>query len=241
MDAEPSKKSHTMFERLKKAFSQANGHAGQPAEADVVSEWAISKGLAFVGTSAKDGVNGFSLSGTIGKKPWKLERGKSSRDYIHGEELRARAELKLNDEVSILIMNRSLKEALEKLAYAMYTDTLQTTADASLPEEMRWLSMYSECGWSSLGPDFWKRYAVLAEKREQASAWIDPHLADLLMHWPEPGPNDQNPFILMIMRGKLYLRMQYTPADMPTLEHAAEIFTYACESGLSALSTDILV
>ena len=45
----------------------------------------------------------------------------------------------------------------------------------------------------------------------------------------------------MILRGKIYLRMQYTPANMPTLNHAAKIFTYACESGLSGLTADILL
>ena len=47
--------------------------------------------------------------------------------------------------------------------------------------------------------------------------------------------------MLMILRGKAYLRMQYILADMPTLEHAAKIFTYACESGLSGLTADILI
>jgi len=43
----------------------------------------------------------------------------------------------------------------------------------------------------------------------------------------------------MLLRGKAYLRMQYTPANMPTLEHAAIIFTSACESALAGLTTDI--
>ena len=43
----------------------------------------------------------------------------------------------------------------------------------------------------------------------------------------------------MVLRGKTYLRMQYTPADMPTLEHAALIFTTACESAIAGLSNDI--
>ena len=234
------RKSLTMFDRLKKAFARRAASPAHPAAPDAVSEWAGTQGFAFTGVGEGTG-QGFTLTGKIGNKPWRLERGKSSRDYIRGEELRARAELKLNDDVSVLVMNRPLKQALEKRAYEMYTDTLQTTADPSLPEEMRWLAMYPEAGWDNLPPEFWKRYAVLAEKREQALAWIDPHLADLLMNWPEPDPNEQVPFILMILRGKAYLRMQYTPADMPTLEHAAQIFTYACESGVSGLTADILV
>ena len=232
------RKSLAMFDRLKKAFAQPAAGPAHPVAPDAVSEWAGTKGFAFTGIGED---KGFALSGKVGNKPWKLERGKSSRDYIRGEELRARAELGLNDDVAVLVMNRPLKEALEKRAYEMYTDTLQTTADPSLPEEMRWLAIYPEAGWDSLPPEFWKRYSVLAEKREQALAWIDPHLAELLMNWPEPAPNDQVPFILMILRGKAYLRMQYTPADMPTLEHAAQIFTYACESGVSGLTADILV
>lgn len=227
-----------MFERFKKALSKADSQQHSVRVGDPVSEWAGTKGFSYTGVN--DG-KGFALSGKVANKPWKLERGKSTRDYIRGEELRARAELKLNEDVSVLIMNRPLKEALENRAYEMYTDSLQTTADPSLPEEMRWLAMYPEAGWDSLPPAFWKRYSVLAEKREHALAWVDPNLADLLMNWPEPAPDEQVPFILMILRGKAYLRMQYTPADMPTLEHAAQIFTSACEAGISGLSTDIVI
>ena len=138
-----------------------------------------------------------------------------------------------------MIMNRALKEALEKQAYQRYTDTLQTIADPKLPEEMRWMAMYQEVGWDSLAPAFWERYSVLADKRSHALAWIDQNLAELLMSWPEPAPDAQVPFVLMLLRGKGFLRMQYTPADMPTLEHAALIFTSACESAISGLAPDI--
>lgn len=227
-----------MFERLKKVFAPLDVGSDRPDTADDVSKWAGTKGFAFTGPSEG---TGFVLSGKIDNKPWKLERGKSTRDYIRGEELRARAELQLNDDVAVLIMNRPLKEVLEKRAYEIFTDTLQTTVDPSLPEEMRWLAMYPEAGWHALPPAFWKRYSVLAEKREQAMVWISPHLAELLMNWPEPATNAQVPFVLMILRGKAYLRMQYTPADMPTLEHALKIFAYACESGVAGLTADRVV
>ena len=227
-----------MFDRFKKAFSPANAPSKSPVAVDAVSEWAGTQGFSYTGVGEG---KGFALTGKVAGKPWKLERGKSTRDYIHGEELRARAELKLNDDVSVLIMNRPLKEALEKRAYEMYTDDLQTTADPSLPEEMRWLAMYPETGWDSLPREFWTRYSVLAEKREQALAWVTPQLAELLMTWPDPAPDEQVPFMLMLLRGKAYLRMQYTPADMPTLEHAAQIFTSACESAASGLAADILI
>ncbi|MDO9358489.1 MAG: hypothetical protein Q7T70_05835 [Polaromonas sp.] len=205
---------------------------------DAMATWATSRGFAF--SRLGDG-NAFSLTGSLASKPWKLECGHSTRNYIRGDELRARGEIRVNDDASVLIMNRPLKDALEKLAYQMYTDTLQTTADPSLPEEMRWLAMYPEVGWENLSSAFWARHAVMADKREHALAWLDQELAGLLMNWPEQKPGADVPFILMLLRGKAYLRMQYTPADLPTLEHATRIFERACENAMARLSTDLVL
>ena len=230
-----------MFDRLKKVFSAPTAQPAKPAAVlaappDATSEWASSQGFSYTGMGEG---KGFAMTGLVAGRPWKLERGRSSRDYIHGEELRARAELKINDDVSVLLMNRPLKEALEKRAYSMYTDTLQTIADPNLPEEMRWLAMYPEVGWNSLDKSFRERYAVLADDRDHALALLDHNLVRLLMSWPDPASDEQVPFMLMLLRGKGYLRMQYTPADMPTLEHAARIFVRACESAVAGLGADI--
>ncbi len=224
-----------MFGHLKKVFAPGAG-TPEAMRPDAVSEWASTQGFS---CSGQDKGAGFVLTGPVGGKAWKLECGPSSRDYIHGEELRARADLGINGDAAVLIMNRALKDSLEKRAYAIYTDSLQTTVDASLPEEMRWLAMYDEVGWSSLVPEFWERYSVLAEQRDHALAWIDNNLAELLLSWPEPGLDAQTPFLLMLLRGKAYLRMQYSPANMATLQHAAITYTSACEAALAGLSTDI--
>ena len=79
---------------------------------------------------------------------------------------------------------------------------------------------------------------MLADKRSHALAWLDQNLAALLMSWPEPAPDAQVPFVLMLLRGKCYLRMQYAPANMPTLQHAVQIFTSACGSALSGIAPD---
>ena len=225
-----------MFERLRKVF--ASGAEPQPKAlgSDTVSEWAGTQGFSYASQGAGQG---FVLTGKVSGKPWKLESGATSRDYIVGDELRARAELGIHTDASVLIMNRTLKESLEKRAYEMYTDTLQTTADPGLPEEMRWLALYEEFGWSGLVPAFWERYTVLADQRDHALAWVDSSLAELLLHWPQPGPDAQTPFILMLLRGKAYLRVQYAPGDIATLKHAAVIFTSACESALAGVGTDI--
>lgn len=235
-----------MFDRIKKAFSkegarkEAGSSSAFPASSQLaggeLSEWASTQGWAY---AERGQGRGHSLEGAVGGRPWRLEVGRPSRDFIRQQELRARAELGLPEEVAVLLMNRPLKETLEKRAYQLFTDNLRTTADPNLPEEMRWLAMYPEVGWDSIGTGFWQRYAVLAEERDHAEHWLNGALADLLLHWPDPAPDAQVPFMLMLLRGKAYLRMEYTSGDMATLQHATAVFTAACESALGGLATDL--
>ncbi len=225
-----------MFERLRKAFSRnAKDRQGIPVSQQhggPMSEWAASRGMSYSGASLGHAV---SMHGKVGGRSWKLELGKPTRDYIEGEELRARAELGVNDDIAAMILNRPLKESLERKAYSMITDTLQTTASPNLPEEMRWLAMYDEVGWEGANENFWQRYSVLSDRREHALAWVDNNLIDLMTNWPEPRPRSSVPFILVLLRGRCYMRMQYTSGtDTETLEHVAKIFTSACESALGA-------
>jgi len=225
-----------MLERIRKAFAkQSVAELPSVLDANPASAWACMRGLSVQQRGQGKGV---SIDGSVMGRPWRIEIGKSTRNFIRSEELRARAELRINEDIGLLIMNRPLKLALEKQAYERYTDSLQTQVDASLPEELRWLSMYDEVGWDSLPGEFWSRYSVLTDQRANALAWLDASLADLLLAWPEPSPHAQTPFMLMLLRGKAYLRMEYQPADLPTLEHAASIFTSACESALSAFGSN---
>lgn len=228
-----------MFERIKKAFSRdaktspaPQGAVPAPADSAAfapVSEWAGSQGFAFSAQPA-----GFSMDGQVGGRPCRIEVGRPSRKYIQGEELRGRAELGVDPDVLVVLMNRPLKDALEKQAYALYTDTLQTSVDPNLPEEMRLLAMHEEVGWDSMPRVFWTRYSIVADDREHAMGWVDANLARLLLEWPAPAPAADVPFMLMLLRGKAYLRMQQGAGHMPTLQHAAQVFNYACETAIGA-------
>ncbi len=227
-----------MFDRIRKALSreakpEAPADTPPPSGASAfapVSEWAPSQGLSYASQP-----QGFTLQGEVGGKPMRVEVGRSSRKYIQGDELRCRAELGVDPDVLVVLMNRPLKDALEKQAYSLYTDTLQTSVDPNLPEEMRLLAMYEEVGWDTMPRVFWTRYSVVADEREHAQAWIDAVLGKQLMEWPAPAPALDNPFILLLLRGKAYLRMQHAPMlHMPTLQHATAIFTAACEKALGA-------
>jgi len=224
-----------MFERFRQGLFRVTAKSGRRSASAAVSEWALRQGLAI---SERGDGQGFSLTGAIAGNAWKIECGTPSRDFIRGDELRARAQLDLDGEVSVLVFNRPLKESLEKKAYRIYTDMLQTSVGPLLTEEMRWLAMYQEVGWGSMNPAFWSRYSVLASRRDDAMAWLEPELSNLLLHWPEPAPQVTTPFVLMLLRGNVYLRMEYAPSDLPTLQHAAAIFTRACQSALNGLTID---
>lgn len=227
-----------MFDRIRKALARTvpaadSGMADtrpSPAADAPVPQWAATRGLSFTA----DGAGGTTFDGQVQGRPWRLELGKPTRDYVVGQELRARAELALHEDVAAMVMNRALKEALESKAFEQSTDRLQTTIDSNLPQEVRWLAMFDEFVWEGPPDGFWDRYAVVADRRETAVAWIDGALAKQLLDWPAPAPSAQAPFTLLLLRGRAYLRMEYRPANLPTLQHAALVFTSACESALRA-------
>jgi hypothetical protein len=231
-----------MFDRIRKALAreaprpQAGEEAARPATellSGPISQWATDHGFAM---SVQAESNLIVVEGQVSGRPWRIEVGKSARNYIDGDEVRGRAELKLPDDVAILIMNRHLKDWLERKAFGMITSSTQTRAEPGLPEEMRWLAMYDEVGWDSLAPSFWRRYAVMAHRREHALAWLDPQLGDLLMDWPEPDPGPEVPFMVLLMRGRGWLRMGYPTPNAATLQHAAELFASACESAVGTFA-----
>jgi hypothetical protein len=231
-----------MFEWFKKLISASapeEDHRNHE-ETEKLKAWAAAQGYALqfgptsgASESTKKSTNfGFSIDSQTEGKPWRMECGVPTRDFIKGEELLFRGELGVLDSVSVVVMSRPLKMQLEKRAYQIYTDSLQTTLDPKLPEEMRWIAIYQEAGWAGLPDAFWDRYAVLAAQREHAQAWLTPALVESLLQWPLGGPAADVPFTLMLLRGKCFLRMQLNDKDTITLKHATKIFRVACQSAL---------
>ncbi len=225
-----------MFDRIKKAFtkeSRTDALTPVPGEGAYapIADWARSEGFNFSPMS-----RGFSLEGPLAGRPCRVEVGKPSRPYVVGEELRGRAELGVDPDVMLLLMNRPLKDQLVRQAYAQFTDSLQTSVDGTLPEEVRLLAMFEEVGWDSIPRAFWSRYSVVADDRAHASAWLDAGIAQQLLDWPTPAPAAELPFMLMLLRGKAYLRMQHGPVHLPTLRHAMQVFGAVSESAAKAFT-----
>lgn len=227
-----------MFDNIRKALQHATaapprGAGAAPAD---VAAWARQQGLDCIGGSdAQDFAVGAEWQGCR----WRLECTAASRDFIEGRELRARAELGAPDDRTVIVMSRRLKETLENDAYAHYTGSLQTTVGDELPEEVRWLAMFDEVGWSAPPKPFWDAYAVIADRRSHAQQWLGLALQQSLLAWPGhamASARAQVPFMLVLLRGKVYLRMQYVPGDLQTLGHAMVVLRTACESALGLRS-----
>lgn len=229
-----------MFDRIKKVFSR---HAW-PSEASdsqsgvsclsyaPMSEWAATQGFEPWSEQAQQS---FSVTGRVAGRPWRLELGPPARSYIHGEELRARADLGLDDGFAVLLMSRQLKESLQAQADRLPLHTSQTVPQPQLVQELRWMSEYPEVDWIGPPLQFWRSYAVMAMQREHAVDWLDAELVRRLLAWPLPGAEPEVPFLLYVLHGKVYLRMEYRPCDLPTLQHAAGIFTDACEKAAAIM------
>jgi hypothetical protein len=221
-----------MFDRLKNALA----HPPSPPVIgdDAVVAWAAERLLRH---RALPG-GAYSLSGRLHDKAFRAECTPSTRSYIVGLELMAKTDLGLPPAGSVIVMNRALKRTLEAQAnglFAKATQSLQTRAE-DMPEEIRWLTLYRDAGWA--GPDerFWSRYAVLTDVPELAERWLDATALGLLQERAAEDPVTDSPLLLMLTRGKAYMRAQVT-ASTGSAE-ALDLFEHLCGRALALAPRD---
>ncbi|MFT4243319.1 MAG: hypothetical protein QM569_13680 [Acidovorax sp.] len=223
-----------MFDRLRKAFGSSPAD-GYPSYQDVAA-WAVEQKLSIVPHAVEEGH--FELTGDLDGHPWRLECGASTRDYLRGLELRGRADVGADPDVAVMLINRPLKEALEGTAYSAITDTLQTTVSANLPEEIRWLAMCDEVDWPELPASFYQHFAVVTDRIEHAQRWVHAPVVMSLLGLVESeggAANAESPVLLMLMRGKVYLRMQHTRRSLPEVAQAVQVLLEGAQSALRHL------
>lgn len=237
-----------MFEKIKNLFGKSDSadatdsqrgdlNSASLAESD---EYAMSKdALATAQKIAKakkmvfserPGRRGYTLDYQIQGKPCKVERGSPSRQYVQGVELRARCDLGVSPHAVLMVVNRHLKKSLDENTYSAFTDTMETMVNTNLPEEIMWMTMYGEVGWQDLGERFINDYCILAEDKHHARAIVDAPLVQALTTWPVHSLT--RPVIFMLMRGRLYMRMQFDD-DSFMLEHALDCFELLCSNILA--------
>lgn len=215
-----------MFERLRSIFSAGRGSAADKGvvTAAQLAQWAEGQGwaLAFQGEPAQ-----YQLSGSVAGQPWRMESGAPTRDYILGTELRARTDAHVAHDVAVMVISRPLKEELEGRVYGAITDTLQTAVDDSLPQEMRWLSIYEELRWPELPVSFSRLYAVVGDRADHAQRWVNAAVVSHLLLEREQAAQAQAPLLMMLADGKVSLRLQTVARHLPDLQYAAALFTTA--------------
>lgn len=185
----------------------------EPAAADFVA-WGRRRGLH---PQPLAGGEGWGLAGRLDGHSWRYEWGPPQRNYLLDRELRLRIDLGLPGSLQMLLLSRSLAEELEQAAYALFTQANQTQLDTGMSEEMRWLAMYPEARLPvlrSLRP----RFRAVAPATPPLGAWLEGELAGLLGRATRQWLAPDDPFVLMTLRGRVYLRMEARETETERIE-----------------------
>ena len=193
------------------------------AEGDAIAGWARRAGYRY--KREKDG-DGFAVEGQLESAPWRLEWGRPQRTYIEGHELRLRTVLGLAPDLQMLVMTKPLRERLASEAFARATESNQTALDDALSEETRWLVVFPRIPLS--GSQILRNcFAGVASLPHEGAAWLDGPLAHALERAAGTWLSAQPPFVLMTLRGRLYLRLQLPSVDETDIAAALALFTVA--------------
>lgn len=210
--------------------------AARPGVSDTrpIAEWALRQGLEW---KRARGGEGFVIEGALDAKPWRLEWGPPQRDFTGGRELRLRAELGLPSSAQMLVLTRELMATLERRTFEDFTDTLQTQAGMTTPEEMRWLVVYPKVDLAGVG-HLRQSFGVVAATPARALDWIGGALAQALEHATASAGgllHGAPPFVLMTLKGRVYLRMRLDAPTPETLAEALALFDVAVTEAVRAV------
>jgi hypothetical protein len=206
-----------MLEGLKRLFGSA---PAAPKAWEALQPWADSR--QYVLREVK-GAEGFVLDGKLGAVPWRLEWGASQRHYISGTELRMRAEMGLSSDLQLVLMNKALQLQMEKAVFDQYVEGVQTRIDNQTPPEMRWLVMFPKLAAAEMG-GLRERFAALGSTKSWLQQWLEGPLAESLV---ARKLDAHTPFVLMIGRGRITLRMALGEPEPRDLEPWLRVFETA--------------
>ncbi len=188
-----------------------------------VSEWAKRNKLSF--KREHEGI-GFALGGGLDSKPWRLEWGPPQRNYIEGHELRLRMELGLSPNLQMLLISQPLLETLERQTFERFTESTQTVIDGATPEEMRWLAMFPKVPYKG-SKEVRMRFGLVGSAPAEAASWVEGALAHQLEEAAVGFLKKEPPFVLMLLRGRAYLRLQMSVPEVPLIAQSVALFEVA--------------
>ncbi len=193
-----------------------------------IAAWAARRGDVF--KRERDG-HGFAVEGQLADRAFRLEWGQSQRAYIRGHELRVRMPLDLPPDLQLLVVTRSLQDTLEKTAFDQFTHGNQTELGSATPEETRWLVMFPKIGFES-SKLLLATFAGVSSVPAEGSAWIDGPLGRALERAAGTFLTARPPFVMMSLRGKLYLRLELGSAEENDIAAALALSETAAAAAL---------
>jgi len=196
----------------------------------VLQAWARQRG--FNVKKVRSG-EGLVVEGQSHGQPWRMEWGTPQRAYLLDRELRLRMELGLPPSLQMLITSRALAEELEQAAYALFTQDMQTQIDSGMPEEMRWLAMFPKIQLAAMKP-LKARFSSIASAAQPLASWLDGELATVLEEAGNTWLANDEPMVLMTLRGRLYLRLEALHPDAALLDGVLALYEAAARSALAA-------
>ena len=176
-----------------------------------VEQWALARQWVFRGVRESDG---FVIEGRTGVMPWRMEWGPAQRAYIDGFELRFRAELPVPGELQVLLLNRTLMEAMEKSVFDQYIEGVQTRIDTEIPPEMRWLVMFPKLSGAEL-KTLREGFAAVTNSKPWARHWLAKSLTPAVLGLQREAVL---PLVLMVARSRLSIRTPLAQPDCTQLE-----------------------
>jgi hypothetical protein len=180
----------------------------------VLQSWARQRGEEF--KRARDGT-GYAVDGRCGDLVVRLEWGPPQRHYLHDRELRLRIDTPFTETAEMMVITSALADRLEGQAYERLVQGQQTELSLDMPEEVRWLA-----GLRKLPLDPWpamqEHFVVVSAMPAQTVRWLDGEVATRLGRAVTSWLGPSAPLVLMMLRGRLYLRTEADVLDEQLLD-----------------------
>ena len=203
------------------SFKRLLSNPGQGADLAEITAWAGKRGYQYAPME-----EGFAVDGHFEGKPWQLEWAPALRPFIRGHELRMQMQAGIAQDVHMMLMSNPLMQALEKQAYAQFTQNMQTQIDDSSPEEMRWLVMFAKVDLTGL-PGVAAHYGAVANSPAKGRLWIEGPLAKLLERATGTLMVGDPPFVMTVSRGRIVMHLELSDVSSPFLGAAISLFETA--------------
>jgi hypothetical protein len=96
---------------------------------------------------------------------------------------------------------------------------------------MRWLVMFTKFG-NAASPLVRQRYGIVGVTKELAEIWVEGELNEALAQASQDLLPAGHPFVLMCMRGNLYLRAAMAEPELPRVEGLVRLLECATRAAL---------